>query len=74
MVYNRIYPRLEGRRFAELLSINSVIQTALELYNNTPFTGRSYSRRDQFEEIERNTLSMLNPLRYEIKKQAMGLL
>lgn len=72
MVYNRIYPRLEGRRFAELLSINSVIRTALELYNNTPFTGRSYSRRDQFEEIERNTLSALNPLRYEIKKQAMA--
>lgn len=72
LVYNRIYPRLEGRRFAELLSINSVIRTALELYNNTPFTGRSYSRRDQFEEVERNTLLALNPLRYEIKKQAMA--
>jgi len=72
LVYSRVYPRLEGRKFAELLSVNSVIRTALEPYNNTPFTGRSYSRRDQFEEIERNTLAALNPLRYEMKKQAMA--
>jgi hypothetical protein len=43
----------------------------LEVQNNKPFSGRSYSRREQFEEIEREALGVLNPIRYEIHKQVM---
>lgn len=43
----------------------------MEIHNNKPFSGRTYSRRDQFEDIEREVLSPLNPLRYEIKKQTI---
>lgn len=31
---------------------------------------REYSRRQQFEEIERDVLQDLNPIRYELKEQA----
>ncbi|KAA6306966.1 hypothetical protein EZS27_041368 [termite gut metagenome] len=71
LIYRSIYPKLEGRTFHDLTSINAVIRVALERHNNTPFSGRNYSRREQFEEIERDALGALNPIRYEIKKQAL---
>ena len=48
--------------------LNAAIRVALEIHNNTPFVGRNYSRREQFEEIERPTLGKLNPIRYELRK------
>lgn len=71
LVYRSIYTRLEDRKFYDLQSLNSAIISALELHNNRPFSGRTYSRRDQFEDIERDALGPLNPLRYEIKKQSI---
>jgi transposase len=71
LIYRSIYARLEGRRFSDLESLNSAIRPALEIHNNKPFSGRTYSRREQFEEIERNALGQLNPLRYEVNKQVM---
>lgn len=72
LVYKNIYLRLEDRIFHDLTSLNSAIRVSLELHNNASFSGRSYSRRDQFEEIERMTLGKLNPISYEIKKQAVA--
>lgn len=71
LIYKSIYLRLEGRVFHDLASLNRAIRVALEVHNNTPFSGRNYSRRDQFEEIERMTLGGLNPIPYEIKKQVL---
>lgn len=71
LIYRSIYLRLEGRTFHDLLSLNAAIRVALEVHNNAPFSGRSYSRRDQFEEIERMTLRPLNPIGYELKKQVI---
>jgi transposase len=44
------------------------ILTALEEHNNAPLRGRNYSRRQQFDEVERNVLMPLPELRYELKK------
>lgn len=71
LIYTSIYQRLEERVFHDLKSLNAAIRVALEVHNNAPFSGRSYSRRDQFEEIERLTLGPLNPISYELKKQAL---
>jgi len=71
LIYRSIYSRLEDRKFGDLESLNSATRPALEIHNNKPFSGRSYSRREQFEEIEREALTPLNPLRYEVNKQAM---
>lgn len=71
LIYRSIYTRLDGRIFHDLGSLNAAIRVALEVHNNTPFSGRDYSRREQFEEIERMYLSGLNPIRYELKKQSV---
>lgn len=71
LIYRSIYLRLEDRVFHDLKSLNAAIRVALEVHNNTPFSGRSYSRRDQFEEIERMTLRPLNPIGYELKTQVV---
>lgn len=69
LIYRSIYPKLDGRVFHDLTSLNAAIRVALEVHNTTFFSGRNYSRRDQFEEIERSCLRKLNPLRYELKKR-----
>lgn len=71
LIYRSIYLRLEDRIFHDLPSLNAAIRVALEVHNNAPFSGRSYSRRDQFEEIERLVLRPLNPISYELKKQSI---
>lgn len=71
LIYRSIYTRLEGLSFDTLVSLNESILPALEMHNNKPFSGRSYSRREQFEEIEREALSALNPIDYQIHKQVM---
>ncbi len=53
----------------DLSSLNAAIRVALEIHNNTPMYKRDYSRRQQFEEIERDVLQDLNPS-YELKEQA----
>ena len=71
LIYRSIYTQLDDRKFYDLESLNAAIRSALELHNNKLFSGRTYSRREQFEDIERETLSPLNPLRYEIKRQSI---
>lgn len=72
LIYRSIYQRLEGRRFTDLESLNAAIRPALEIHNNKPFSGRSYSRREQFEEVERESLGILNSIKYEVHKQVMA--
>lgn len=67
LIYRSIYPKIQEREFYDLDSLNAAIRVALELHNNTPLTGRKYSRREQFEEIERDSLRKLNPIRFELR-------
>lgn len=69
LVYRGIYTRLEGRVFHDLESLDAAIRVALELHNNSLLTGRSYSRREQHEEIERDCMGSLNPIRFELKRR-----
>jgi transposase len=69
IVYSRIYAKLRTREYFTLDELNRAILMALEEHNQILLTGRNYSRRQQFEEVERQTLAPLPPLRYELKKQ-----
>lgn len=69
IIYTRIYTKIRGVDYHSLEELNTAIKMALEEHNNTFLQGRNYSRRQQFEEIERATLAPLPPLRYELKKQ-----
>jgi hypothetical protein len=44
----------------------------MEKYNNKSLHGRNYSRRSYYEDMERETMGTLNPIRYQVKKQVMA--
>lgn len=69
LIYSRIYVKVRAGRYYSLAELNAAIGEALEAHNNALLSGRNYSRRQQFEEIERSALMPLPALRYELKKQ-----
>lgn len=69
IIYTRIYTKIKESDYFTLEELNIAIRIELEQHNNTLLRGRNYSRRQQFEEIERSALLPLPPLRYELKKQ-----
>ncbi|MDR2732462.1 MAG: IS21 family transposase [Fibromonadaceae bacterium] len=72
LTYKDIFTRIEPLHCPDLQSLNAAIASALGVHNNTALTGRNYSRRSYFEDIERECLSPLNPMRYQIKKHVMA--
>jgi transposase len=68
-MYSRIYAPIRKATYHTLAELNAAIKEALEVHNSQPLKGRNYSRRLQFEEVEKETLSPLPALRYEFKKQ-----
>jgi transposase len=69
IIYSRIYAKLRTGEYFTLEELNKAILVALEEHNLALLRGRNYSRRQQFEEVERQTLAPLPPFRYELKKQ-----
>lgn len=69
IVYTRIYAKLRNKIYFTLEELNTAIRVVLEELNNGLLRGRNYSRRLQFEEVERHALQPLPPLHYEFKKQ-----
>ncbi len=67
--YSRIFTKVKGIVYHALKDLNAAILIALEDHNNALLKGRNYSRRQQFEEIERAALMPLPLLKYELKKQ-----
>lgn len=68
ILYTRVYAKLRGKNFFSLDELNTAIRKELEEHNNVLLTGRNYSRRQQFDEIEKAVLLPLPELRYELKK------
>lgn len=68
IIYTRIYVKVKRQQYLTLQDLNAAILTALEEHNNAPLRGRNYSRRQQFDEVEKNALMPLPELRYELKK------
>jgi transposase len=71
IIYTRIYSTVKQQTHHSLESLNAAILQSLELHNTMTFKGRSYSRRQQFEELERHTLKSLPQYRYEYKQQLL---
>jgi len=69
IIYTRIYAKVRDNVYFTIEELNTAIRAALEDHNNSLLRGRNYSRRIQFEEIERHALQPLPPLLYEFKKQ-----
>lgn len=71
ILYQRIFSKLQEEQFYSLAEINERIQELLESHNNRKLTGRPYSRKELFDEIEREELRALPQERFEIKHQAI---
>jgi transposase len=71
IMYRSIYSQVRKRVYFSLQELNEAIIAALDCHNNGPFRGTSYSRRQQFEEVERASLQPLPQYRYEFKQQAV---
>lgn len=69
IMYTRVYAPLGKTVHHSLNELNEAIHKELEDHNSRLLQGRNYSRRQQFEEVERETLAPLPVLRYELKKQ-----
>ena len=67
IIYRTIYGEVKKEIHSGLDSLNRAIQVALEAHNNRLLNGRPYSRRQLFEDSERDQLQGLPLNRYEIK-------
>lgn len=72
IVYQRIYSKLRNRQFNDLASLNKAIGEALEVHHQTPFQNRPYTRRELFEQLEREALAALPQDSYDFKHYAYG--
>lgn len=68
ILYTRIYTALRDKTFFSLKEINAAIREALEVHNATRLTGRPYTRKDLFTEVEKRVLLPLPERRYELKQ------
>ncbi|MEA3346822.1 MAG: IS21 family transposase [Candidatus Auribacterota bacterium] len=68
IVYRRIYAPLRNKTFYSRKELNEAILELLEKHNNTNFQNLPYSRRDLFNDVEKNVLRQLPFQRYEFKE------
>lgn len=67
IVYNRIYAPLRNEVFFSLEELNDAISELLDKHNNTDFQQEKISRKEKFEQTEKNKLKALARDRFEIK-------
>lgn len=72
IIYGRIYPRLRNSTFYSLEELNAAIRPPLDELNNAKLKDRDFSRRAQFEEVERGALMPLPAMRFEMKQSAFA--
>jgi len=72
IMYTRIYLPVKKEVYYSLSELNKAIWENLEIHNNHLLKGRDYSRRMQFEEIERKELKPLPVDRFEMKDQVLS--
>ncbi len=68
IVYQRIFAKLRNQTFFSLEELNAAIWEELEKINDADFQRRDISRRQLFNEIEKNELQPLPKERYEIRR------
>lgn len=68
IIYTRLYVPIRQKQYFSLSELNVAMREYLALHNNQLLKGRTYSRRMQFEEIERKELKALPIDRFELKQ------
>jgi transposase len=65
IIYTTIFSRIDEKVYTSLSMLNTDILLYLEDHNNAPLTGCDYSRRQQFDSLEKNVLKPLNKYLYD---------
>lgn len=68
LAYQKIFAKLRNHTFFSLRELNQAIWEKLEQLNNAHFQRRDISRRELFNEIEKNHLQELPIERYEVRR------
>lgn len=71
LIYRSIYPTITEQTHHTLDSLNGAILPLLNAHNDAPFKDREYSRRQQFNDVEKGALQPLPALRHEAKNQVL---
>ena len=66
IIYTTIFSKIEQVVYHSLEDVNKDILIHLAAHNNILLTGETYSRMQQFLELEKQTLQPLNPYLFEI--------
>lgn len=65
IIYTTIFSRIDQKVYTSLSMLNADILLYLEDHNNALLTGCNYSRRQQFDALEKNALKPLNKYLYD---------
>lgn len=66
-IYTHIFAKLRDRVFFSIEDLNTAILEMLEIFNNRPMQRTKISRRELFNQTEKNCLKALPNEKYEIK-------
>jgi transposase len=65
IIYTSIFTKIDQEVYHSLETLNEDIYIHLKVHNESLLTGCDYSRRQQFEALEKNVLKPLNPYPYD---------
>lgn len=71
ITYNRVYTHLYDKTFHSVKELNEAILIYLQSHNQLSFLGRDYSRREQFDEMEKQMLQPLPAKLFEMRQQSV---
>jgi transposase len=66
IIYTTIFATIDQQVYHSIAALNTAILQLLQVHNNKLLTGQTYSRRQQFEELEKQALQPLNPYHFEL--------
>ena len=72
ITYIRIFASLPKELPTSLEQLNGQIRILLDTHNGTSFKGRNYSRKEQFDEMEKATLHPLPQKRFELRSSSVA--
>ena len=72
LMYRSVYVNIEGMVFHDLASLNAAIGKSLDAFNGRRLSGRKQSRRELFDEVEKDFLQPLPAVRYQMKGYGKG--
>ena len=67
LMYRSVYADIEGLVFHDLASLNAAIHHSLDAFNDRRMSGMKESRRELFEEVEKEYLQPLPAVRFQMK-------